>query len=100
MCFTAATLHFNDRLPFIKSLVILGNCDGISTFFPCFLNFIYCIPYYFHHFKKNQSISFISMFVHAQEWDSSPGFDGVLIKFFFSLFILTPTLLSSTLVDV
>ena len=44
--FTAAILYFNNRLPFINYLVILGN--GISVFFPIYMssNLIYCISYY------------------------------------------------------
>ena len=43
MFFTAEILHFNDRLPFINELVILGNRDGISVFFPFNFFFVFHI---------------------------------------------------------
>ena len=48
--FTAAILHFNDRLSFVNQLVIHDNCDDISIYNPIYILFIYCISYYYRHF--------------------------------------------------
>ena len=62
-------------------LVILGNSDDISVFFPHVFqknSFLLYFTILWSFFSKIKVLElFILMFVHTCEWRSSPGFVGV-----------------------